>query len=135
MTPATETQTNQATRPGQRAAAVAALAALGVVVPHRWPMARIRGRAATLSALVRETIAEHERHAGAYCWRPRGNASARRRAEYDDTYTVGAYTVRQYHHESCRNVYYRLIVTRPDGSRGTVRDLRQIERALREVAK
>jgi hypothetical protein len=62
-----------------------------------------------------------------------GAASARRAAEFDISHTVGHLSWRQYHVESCKNVYYRLNVARADGRKGNVGDLRKMLSTLQRV--
>jgi hypothetical protein len=121
------------TRPGARATAVELLAAHGIEVPQSWPLRKVRAMAAGLATIVRDTIETHERHRGAYFWRPNWSANLRRAAEFDVHHSVGTLHWRQYRSESARNVYYRLHVTRADGRKGNIGDLRKLLAALQRV--
>ena len=73
----------------------------------------------------------HERFSGSYFWTPPANASGRRRMELDNSETLRfrfggeEYSVEQSVDCSCKNIYYRLLVT-VDGKKKDVRAIRKL---------
>lgn len=90
-------------------------------------------------AQVEAILARHDRMKNSYFWTPPGSAADRRRMEAREsidlafTYRGDAYSIAQDVTCSCRNVYYRLSVTR-NGVRKDVRAVRALARDLAAAA-
>ena len=84
---------------------------------------------------IETIIARHERFSSSYFWAPPGNASGRRQMEAQNSASLVVdlagdhYEISQSVSCSCRNVYYRLSVSR-NGQKKDVRALRALARDL-----
>ena len=115
-----------------RAHAIAILAALGIAIPKSWNLARISKKCEAIARVLCDVIATHEAMQGAYFWRPAGNASARRATEFAHQYSFGDVEITQRRANSCRNVYYQLVVYR-EGKKKDVRELRAMVAQLEKI--
>jgi hypothetical protein len=107
-------------------------ASFGVEVKKSWTIAKmtaaVEKERARISGVCRATIANADKYKGCYFWTRTGNASSRRREEFDDSADFTAagkkYEVRQVLSISCKNYYFSTTVM-VDGNKSNITALKK----------